>query len=142
MKLEPVFDNYRNPKIQYPKGWGTEAWLLNDEENNLCTKIMTVNFKKTCSLHFHRNKNEIFWVAFGSIRFEWIGNDVDPSDFGMVPEQDLQTLDLYKGDSVFIPAGLPHRFLGIFEPVSILVECSTFHKESDSYRIMNGDSQR
>lgn len=119
------------PLVRAAKGWGREDWLLNDRQSNLCVKILTIDFKKNCSFHFHRNKAEIFFVMKGEIYFEWKDTETG--------ETEQQTLMV--GDSVYIPPGCPHRFSGSDPDGSVFLEASTFHEDSDSYRIFPGDSQ-
>lgn len=120
------------PLVRAMKGWGREDWLLNDKGGNLCVKILTLNFKKSCSFHFHRNKAEIFFVIRGQIYFEY-----KDTESGETLHQELLA-----GDSVYIPPGCPHRFSGSDPDGSVFLEASTFHEDSDSYRIFPGDSQR
>jgi sugar/nucleoside kinase (ribokinase family) len=48
--------------------------------------------------------------------------------------------DLYSGDIVDIPQFNPHKIEAIKE--STIIEISTHHEDSDSYRIAKGDSQK
>lgn len=138
--MNPEFRNYKTqitapaedntgPLFRSIKGWGREDWMLNNP--NLCMKILTVEFKKSCSLHYHMKKEEIFFIVKGSIVFDWI--DVNTGE--------LHTITLFAGDSVYIPVGMPHRFLGADEGGSIFVGCSNHHGASDSYKVKPGDSQ-
>lgn len=129
-KVQPEFKNLRDPPIQYPKGWGRETWLLNDAA--LCCKILTLKQGKRCSMHFHRNKSEIFFVIQGEMLFVWIDT---------VNGQE-QTQQLVAGDSVFVPPCLPHQFCGASVVDCVFVEASTHHEDDDSYRVRGGDSQK
>jgi len=124
-------DDNEGPTHRVMKGWGREDWLLNNAESNLCVKILTLEYKKNCSFHFHKEKAEIFFVITGQIYFEW--KDTETGE--------TQQQTLLHGDSVYIPPGCPHRFTGSAEKGSVFLEASTFHKDSDSYRIFPGDSQ-
>ena len=95
---QPVFKNMQDPDISHLKGWGTEAYLLNNL--NLCCKILTIKPGKRCSMHFHKNKSEIFFIIQGSMLLAWI----DTNNGGEHSQH------LVVGDSVFIPPCLPHQF--------------------------------
>lgn len=124
-------EDNEGPKVRVKKGWGREDWLLNSKESNLCVKILSLKCRKACSFHFHRNKAEIFFVISGDMDFEW--RDTETGN----PEQ----MALKAGDSVYIPPGCPHRFSTINPDGCVFLEASTFHEDSDSYRIAPGDSQ-
>ncbi|MBN1683982.1 MAG: cupin domain-containing protein [Gammaproteobacteria bacterium] len=125
----PVFKHYLN-ETNYSKGWGAEYWLLNNE--NLCCKILTLEKDKQCSLHFHLDKEEIFFVIQGELLFTWIDTKIGHENQKI----------LAKGDSVFVPRSMPHRFMGMSEELCISLEAGTHHEEQDSYRVFPGDSQR
>jgi mannose-6-phosphate isomerase-like protein (cupin superfamily) len=97
------------------KKWGYEEWICN---NSLyCGKKLFVKKGKSCSLHRHKNKDETFWLLSGKIMLE-IGNCKIPLE----PE-----------DSIRVRPNTLHRFTGLED--SILVEFSTHHEDSDSYRV-------
>jgi|SRR3989344_2334401 len=97
------------------KLWGYEKWLYNDEK--YCCKLLFVKEGYQCSLHFHKNKDETFFVVRGHIRLE-LGKDI---------------LHFRTGHYVRIPPGTRHRFLGLED--TEIIESSTHHNETDSYRI-------
>lgn len=90
-------------------------------------KVLYFGKDKRLSLHFHREKEEIFYCAYGNIEVVTISKDGKKSIDMMQP-----------GDRIFIPRCMPHRMRGIND-VNILVEVSTLHKDEDSYRIEKGD---
>jgi len=96
------------------KLWGKEYWLKN---NRYCTKILHLNKGHQCSLHYHKDKDEIFFIHKGLVKME-----VGKRSFRMHP-----------GDFINILPGVRHRFYGIDD--SVILESSTPHSESDSYRI-------
>ena len=98
-----------------PKIWGYEKWLENND--NYCCKILSLNKGFQCSLHYHKNKDETFLVTSGHVRLE-AGGEISY---------------LRAGSFVRIPPNTLHRFAGIQD--SIIVEVSTHHEESDSYRV-------
>ena len=53
-------------KIKHvPKGWGYEKWIVNTEE--YCGKLLFFNKGKRCSWHYHKIKDETFYLQSGSI---------------------------------------------------------------------------
>ena len=48
--------------------------------------------------------------------------------------------EVRQGDVITIPAGNPHKLIALED--SEILEVSTQHRESDSYRIEPGDSQK
>lgn len=109
------------------KGWGYEKWIVNNDK--YCGKLLFFNKGKRCSWHFHKIKDETFYLQSGliSLYYGW--------------EEDLsksEVLILEPGDSFHIPIGLKHQMVALED--SELFEFSTEHFDSDSYRIISGDS--
>ena len=48
------------------KVWGHERWLANDEK--YCCKTLTLKKGYQCSLHYHKLKDETFFVLDGRLR--------------------------------------------------------------------------
>jgi len=107
-----------------PKGWGQEIWIHNDDA--YCGKLLEIKQAKIASLHFHRVKQETFYCLTGQIELEIITSDGKSAKYILNP-----------GDIFEIPPALVHRFKGLKD--SQLIEVSTKHEESDSYRIEKGD---
>ena len=54
------------PEIKHvPKGWGHEKWIVNTEE--YCGKLLFFNEGKRCSWHYHKVKDETFYLQSGRI---------------------------------------------------------------------------
>ncbi|MBU1628731.1 MAG: cupin domain-containing protein [Gammaproteobacteria bacterium] len=123
------FKNYLQAD-SYSKGWGKEYWLFNNE--NLCCKVLRLEKNKQCSLHFHLEKEEIFFVIEGQMALTWIDTQTGAEHLR----------ELSKGDSVFISRGMPHSFCGMSDEPCLFLEASTHHEEHDSYRVRPGDSQK
>jgi len=109
------------------KGWGYEKWIVNNEK--YCGKLLFFNKGKRCSWHFHKIKDETFYLQSGliSLYYGW--------------EEDLskaEVLVLEPGNSFHIPMGLKHQMVALEN--SELFEFSTEHFDSDSYRVTPGDS--
>jgi len=105
------------------KEWGFEEWIIN---NNLyCGKRL--HFTKlhgSTSLHFHAKKHETMYVEQGL--FSIITCDTTTGT--------QATYKIASGCSIVIPQLTPHRIVAE-QAGSILIEFSTHHENSDSYRI-------
>src|SRR3989344_1436796 len=100
-----------------PKLWGYEKWLENNDK--YCCKLLSLNKGYQCSLHYHKDKDEMFFVTKGHVRLELEDNVVH----------------MRAGNFMRITPGSKHRFTGVED--SIIIEVSSHHEESDSYRIEN-----
>ena len=111
-----------------PKGWGEEIIIENNEM--YCGKILI--FKKGCkfSMHYHMKKDETWWVEYGHFIYSFIDTETAL----------LQTVNLKEGDIVRQYPGQPHQLEAVSN--GRIFEVSTHHEDSDSYRIMKGDSQK
>ena len=111
------------------KGWGYEViWATNDK---YCGKIMV--FEKVgskFSMHFHREKDETWFVNNGRFLLRWI----DTTDASL-REQELKTGDVWHN-----PPLQPHQLV-CMEAGSSITEVSTPDSVEDNYRIVRGDSQ-
>ena len=47
------------------KGWGYEKWIVNKSE--YCGKLLFFNKGKRCSWHFHKLKDEVFYLQSGKM---------------------------------------------------------------------------
>ena len=100
------------------KVWGSELWIQN---NNLyCGKILHLKKDCMCSIHYHKNKDETFYILDGKVKLELFG----------------KTLIMKKGDVYRLEPLTVHRFIGLEN--SNILEISTHHEDSDSYRIKIG----
>ena len=108
-------DNHVEGVAIVPKVWGYERWIENNEK--YCCKVLGLKKGYQCSMHYHKNKDETFLVTEGHVRLE-LGSDV---------------MHLRPGSFVRILQNTPHRFAGIDD--SLIIEVSTHHEDSDSYRI-------
>ena len=95
------------------KEWGKETWLVN---RDYCGKRLILNKSYRCSMHFHKNKDETFYVLKGKVLME-IGN---------------KKCIMLPGNSILIEPNTKHRFTGLEN--SEIIEFSTHHEDSDSYR--------
>ena len=95
------------------KVWGKEIWIVNRE---YCGKKLILNKGFRCSMHYHKNKDETFYILKGRVLME-----TDNKKQIMLP-----------GDSILITPNMKHRFTGLED--SEIIEFSTHHEDSDSYR--------
>ena len=121
-----IFPKFHKTKI-VKKGWGREVWLANNEE--FCGKLLEFKSGKRFSIHFHLDKREVFYVLSGT---------VDLFFYDLTRARKLGKR-LIVGDAVEIPRGCPHQLVAVTQ--TTIIEVSTHHKDSDSYRIEPGDSQ-
>lgn len=105
--------------IDHNKVWGIERWIVNDDPLLYCSKFLFVKRLGKCSYHFHKKKTETFYLCKGLILITVNG------DVGV----------MYPGDVVTIKPGTKHSFIGVED--SLMLETSTYHYESDSYRKNN-----
>jgi len=101
------------------KLWGSEEWLVN---NNLyCAKYLNLKRGYQCSLHYHKLKDETFYILEGIIELELQENGREV------------TITLVRGNQYRLKPYTLHRFRAITFRAKIL-EISTTHFDSDSYR--------
>ena len=108
------------------KGWGFEKWIANSEE--YCGKLLFLAKGKKCSWHFHKLKDEVFYIQSGAVEVTY-GEDDD--------KQNAKSEVLIKGDKFHVPRGLRHLMYALQD--TELFEFSTQHFDSDSHRIEPGD---
>jgi mannose-6-phosphate isomerase-like protein (cupin superfamily) len=97
----------------YPKVWGEEHWIVN---RDYCGKKLILKKGFRCSIHYHKIKDEMFYVLSGKVLIE-----VDGRSHVLNP-----------GDRQLITPDVKHRFTGLQD--SEIMEFSTHHMEEDSYR--------
>tara|TARA_R100000664_G_C2759374_1_gene149074 strand:- start:6824 stop:7183 length:360 start_codon:yes stop_codon:yes gene_type:complete len=108
------------------KGWGFEKWIVNSKL--YCGKLLYFVKGKKCSWHYHKIKDEVFYVQSGKILLRYSRSD----DIGLCHVTILET-----GDNFHIPPGTRHQMEALQD--TELFEFSTQHFDSDSYRIEKGD---
>ena len=110
-----------------PKGWGEEIIIENNEL--YCGKILIFDAGCKFSMHYHMDKDETWWVEYGEFIYRWIDTET-----AKVNEDKLK-----EGDVVRQLPGQPHQLEAISN--GRIFEVSTHHEDSDSYRVIKGDSQ-
>jgi cytidyltransferase-like protein len=112
--LNNLLGHYQGSKI-VEKPWGYELWI---ENNDLyCGKIL--HFNKGCrsSMHFHKIKDETFYVLSGKIRLE----------------VSKKNIEMNIGDSKRLFPNTVHQFYALED--SDIIEVSSQHFDEDSIRI-------
>ena len=110
----------------HPKGWGHEKWIVNTDK--YCGKILFFDEGKQCSWHYHKLKDETFYLQEGKLLVRY--SDEDDRD-------NAKELIMERGDKFHVYRGLRHQMFALED--SDLFEFSTQHFEDDSYRIKRGD---
>ena len=101
------------------KLWGSEEWLVNNIK--YCAKYLNLVQGYQCSLHYHKIKDETFYVLEGIVELE------------LQEEGRPATVTLKKGEQYRLVPYTLHRFRAKTFRAKIL-EISTTHFDSDSYR--------
>lgn len=124
IKIEPSFRVAETVE----KGWGREIVFANN--NEYCGKFLKFKAGAKFSMHFHIEKRETFFVSEGVVELHWFDlTNATPC-----------SKRLGVGQIVDIPRNCPHRIHALEN--ATIIEVSTPHKDSDSYRIAPGDSQK
>jgi quercetin dioxygenase-like cupin family protein len=108
------------------KGWGWEKWIVNDSE--YCGKLLFFENEKRCSWHYHKLKDEVFYLQSGLMIVKYSEQD---------NIEEASQLVLNPGDNFHVYRGLRHQIIALQD--SELFEFSTQHFDSDSHRIIKGD---
>jgi mannose-6-phosphate isomerase len=106
-----------------PKSWGWEQWICNNEK--YCGKILFIKQGQRCSLHFHKLKDEVLFVQSGSMQL--ITRDIEVGA--------VRWFDLNEGDAFHVESWYVHQMVALKD--TTILEFSTQHFDSDSYRILN-----
>ena|SRR3990167_661784 len=113
---------------RWERGWGHERWLHNDEL--YCAKMLIVEPGKRGSLHFHKVKTETMLCLAGHGTI----NAIVPDDGR------LYSFSFSIGEFFTIPPCHPHQIVNDdHSDQLVIVEFSTKHEETDTYRIQKGD---
>ena len=110
------------------KGWGHEfIWSTNDK---YCGKFMKFNKGAKFSMHFHREKDETWYVIDGVFDILVI----DTSD-ASVSRKRVKAGDTHRNEPL-----VPHQIICV--EAGTVLEVSTPDSVEDNYRVARGDSQR
>ena len=108
------------------KGWGFEKWIVNCDK--YCGKLLYFVKGKKCSWHYHKIKDEVFYIQSGKMLVKYSDSD----NLDQAEERILE-----KGDNFHVYVGLRHQMIALED--TELFEFSTQHFDEDSYRITKGD---
>ena len=108
------------------KGWGFEKWIVNKPE--YCGKLLFFNKGKRCSWHYHKIKDEVFYIQSGKLTLRYSEDD---------NLDNAKEIILESGDNFHVYTGLRHQMIALED--TELFEFSTEHFDSDSNRIIKGD---
>jgi mannose-6-phosphate isomerase-like protein (cupin superfamily) len=106
------------------KKWGHEKWFANNEEENYCGKELFISEGQHTSMHFHLKKHEVFYVIQGTLCLRLIDTTTGLE----------KNIILNSGEKFEVAQGQPHQLIAHNGSV-LLIEASTFHRDSDSYRV-------
>ena len=115
-----------SPIKHVSKGWGYEKWIVNKPE--YCGKLLFLKKDKRCSWHYHKIKDEVFYLQSGKLLVKYSEQD---------DIEKAQEMILEPGQNFHVYIGLRHQMLAIED--SELFEFSTQHFDEDSHRIIKGD---
>ena len=108
------------------KGWGYEKWIVNKSE--YCGKLLFFNKGKKCSWHFHKIKDEVFYLQSGKMMVYYSMSD---------NIEKANQIILNPGENFHVYRELRHQMIALED--CELFEFSTQHFEDDSYRVVKGD---
>ena len=109
------------------KGWGyEEIWVTNDK---YCSKFLHFNKGAKFSMHFHKDKEETWFVNSGTFLVKWIDTKC-----AITHEKTLKAGDTWHNDPL-----VPHQLVCI--TAGTILEVSTPDSVEDNYRVGKGDSQ-
>ena len=141
-----------------PKGWGYEDWIVNKKE--YCGKLLFFKKHRGCSWHYHKRKDETFYVQSGKLLVIYSNHDcldkknnlcVIDSEYGLefpvihwdwvrpveILAETASFNILESGDDFHVHPGLRHAMYALED--TEMFEFSTEHFEEDSYRLIKGD---
>ena len=108
------------------KGWGYEKWIVNKKE--YCGKILFFAKGRKCSWHYHKLKDEVFYIRKGKLLVKYSYDE---------ELKKAEEVILEEGDNFYVKTGLNHQMMGLKD--TEMFEFSTQHFDSDSYRLEKGD---
>lgn len=123
--------------IVHKKGWGYEKVLVNNDK--YCGKILNFVAGFSCSLHYHKDKEETFYLHKGKIDIFYHDN-VEHIEAHLNKNKIydiLEKITLCQGQTFHVPIGRVHQMRAVED--SELFEFSTHDEADDSIRIIKGD---
>ena len=124
---QPTSSNDVKDPIKFvSKGWGYEKWIVNCPM--YCGKILFLSKDKKCSWHYHKKKDEVFYVQSGAVEVLYSFDD---------SRETADKILLTEGDKFHVPTGMRHQMFALKD--TELFEFSTEHFDDDSIRLQKGD---
>jgi mannose-6-phosphate isomerase-like protein (cupin superfamily) len=111
------------------KGWGREVIFADTQK--YAGKLLQFGKGNKMSLHFHRDKDETWYVLSGQFSL----NTLDMENAEML------TRGFNEGDCLHLPPFSPHQLECLSDGGGTIIEVSTPDDSADNYRIAPGDSQ-
>ena len=118
--------NVHIPIKYVKKGWGHEKWIVNCSE--YCGKILFIEKGKKFSWHYHKLKDEVFYLESGQVLVRY--SEEDDWD-------EANLIILNTGQNYHVYRGLRHQVEALED--SVMYEFSTQHFDEDSHRLISGD---
>jgi mannose-6-phosphate isomerase-like protein (cupin superfamily) len=107
------------------KAWGQEAWIVNNEL--YCCKLITIyktsDWSSNGRFHYHKNKDETFYIIDGHLHLEFYKKHVL-----------IRKRILIEHAIIRLKPKTRHRFKAVTDECTFL-EISTHHEDEDSYYI-------
>lgn len=101
------------------KKWGYEFWIENN--NKYCGKHLHIIPTRFCSAHYHKNKQETFYVINGELLLEYSSDQsIETWQYGVKHKKILKS-----GDSFTIMPNIVHRFSSNLNTPCDFIEIST-----------------
>jgi mannose-6-phosphate isomerase-like protein (cupin superfamily) len=110
------------------KGWGHEFIFATNDL--YCGKVLKFNKDAKFSMHFHKDKDETWFVLSGTFKVIWI-DTTNATEH----EEILEINDVWRNKPLF-----PHQVICLEE--GAIIEVSTPDSIADNYRVRKGDSQK
>jgi mannose-6-phosphate isomerase-like protein (cupin superfamily) len=82
----------------------TEFWIVNDTANNYCGKFLFIFDSQRCPEHYHRKKDETFFIVRGDVEMQIDG----------------EVSVLRQGDVLKVAPGMSHTFRAVGGPALVL----------------------
>lgn len=135
MKIHPR-TKYLNINRKFvPKGWGHEEWIVNNDK--YCGKKLQFHEGRKCSFHYHKLKDETFFVVKGKVQIRFVEPDYLKEAEQIFLKKEYHIAELVAGQSFHIPVKMAHQVFALMN--STIIEFSTTHYDEDSIRIIPGD---
>lgn len=107
-----------------PKKWGFEKIIVNNRK--YCGKLLYLVKDNNTSLHYHKLKDETFYIQSGKAKVLYSDDQPDMLD-------KIEQIILNRGDAFYVPPFRVHQIIALED--TELFEFSTQHFDEDSIRI-------